>query len=197
MNQCAKCNGENFKVLTHYEYYDIYECTNCGYWTHPKSEECCRKPHNIVVVEHIDPFKSRLFYQCTNCGFANRAKCLNSKKYDEQIEAEFDNHKFDDRAVEKLKELNFLKQQFQYYKNSIYFKYYEYLNSPEWKEKRKLVLERDNFICQRCKISPAHDVHHISYDAIYKEPLSDLLSVCRNCHLEIHKSFFFDGEKGQ
>ena len=198
MKQCPKCNGENFKVLRHYQFYDIYECVNCGYWTYPKSEECCRDPRFIVVVEQIDHFKSRLFYQCTNCGYANRSKCIDSKKYDDLIESAFDEHKFNDRTENKFKELTFIKQQFQYYKNSIYFKYYEYLNSPEWKEKRNLVLQRDNFTCQRCKKEPADDVHHISYHTIYKESLTDLLSVCRNCHLEIHKSFSFDdNEKGR
>lgn len=197
MKQCPKCKGENFKVLRHYEFYDIYECIDCGYWTYAKNEECCRDPHNIVVIEWIDHFKYRLFYQCINCGYANRAKCLNSKKFGEQVESDFDNYRFDERVEKKLKELNFIKQQFQYYKNSKYFKYHEYLNSPEWKEKRKLALERDNFICQHCKNATAEDVHHISYDKIYNEPLYDLLSVCRTCHHEIHKSFLFDDGKRQ
>ncbi len=193
--QCAKCKGENFKVLTHYEYYDIYECVNCGYWTFPKSKECCRNPHYIVVVEHLDWNKPRVFHQCTNCGYANRSKCIDSKKYDDLIESDFDKHRFNDREELKFKELTFIKQQFKYYQNSIYFKYHEYLNSKEWKEKRELVLQRDNFTCQHCKTAPADDVHHISYQTVYKEALSDLLSVCRTCHLEIHKSFFFGGDK--
>lgn len=197
MRQCAKCKGENFKVLTHYEYYDIYECINCGYWTYPKSEDCCRKPNFIVVVEHIDWNKPRVFYQCTNCGHANRAKCIDSKKYDDLIDSDFDKHKFDDREVKKFEELAFIKQQFEYYKNSVSFKYHEYLNTGQWKEKRKLVLQRDNFTCQHCKIEPAYDIHHISYRTIYKEELNELMSVCRNCHREIHKSFFFEDEKGR
>ena len=198
MKQCQKCNGENFKVLKHYEFHNIYECVNCGFWTFTKIEECCRNPWNIVVVEHIDHIKNRLFYQCTNCGYANRAKCLNKKKYDDKIDSDFDIHKYDDRRGKKNQEQIILEQQFQYFKNSIYYNYYNYLNSDQWKEKRRLVLERDNFICQVCKIAPAENVHHITYDSIYKEPLNVLLSVCRPCHIKIHKSYFFnDGKVGK
>ncbi len=195
MIKCPRCDGTTIKAQNHYEFYDIYECVHCGYWTYLKSEDCCRNPNYIVVVEHVDHFTSRVFYQCTSCGYVNRAKCLNSKKYSELIEAEFDEHHSSDRKKKKDEEYNSLHRQFKQYQNSKYFKYYEYLKSDEWRAKRDLVLQRDNFTCQNCKLVPADDVHHISYRTIYNEILDDLMSVCRHCHLEIHKSFFWNDEQ--
>lgn len=64
-------------------------------------------------------------------------------------------------------------------------KYRAYLMSPEWKRKRLMVLKRDNNTCQSCLSRRAIDVHHLTYDHIYNEPLFDLVSVCRDCHESI------------
>ncbi|KAA8475690.1 HNH endonuclease [Arcticibacter tournemirensis] len=74
------------------------------------------------------------------------------------------------------------------YKNTTAYKYYTYLNSPEWKEKRTLVLNRDHHLCQRCRIEPALDVHHLTYKNLYNEPLEDLQALCRNCHAAVHSN---------
>jgi hypothetical protein len=65
-------------------------------------------------------------------------------------------------------------------------KYHDYLKSPQWKKKRRLVLERDGRICQICFVEKAVDVHHMTYVRIFKERLTDLKSVCRKCHEAIH-----------
>lgn len=78
--------------------------------------------------------------------------------------------------------------------------YHEYLNSHEWALKRALVLERDNHLCQACLSSKANQVHHRSYEGIdsligqFKEPLFNLVSVCRPCHMQIHGGSLSDEE---
>ena len=64
-------------------------------------------------------------------------------------------------------------------------KYKAYLEGKKWKAKRKKVLEHDNYTCQECG-GRAWQVHHKTYDRIYHERLSDLRSVCGDCHKEIH-----------
>lgn len=66
--------------------------------------------------------------------------------------------------------------------------YNEYLDSPEWKNKRARVLARDNDKCtERRKgcTERATEVHHLTYDNVGNEPLEDLTSVCHNCHEQI------------
>jgi hypothetical protein len=72
--------------------------------------------------------------------------------------------------------------------NSKYYKYLEYLASDAWKQKRVLVLKRDLGLCQKCKTNPAREIHHIKYDNLFNEPLDDLISFCKACHIAEHKS---------
>ena len=66
--------------------------------------------------------------------------------------------------------------------------YRQYLKSDAWKRKRYVVLKRDNWTCQYCG-GKATEVHHKKYARrnIGKEPIKWLVSICRNCHQEIHK----------
>lgn len=66
----------------------------------------------------------------------------------------------------------------------------EYINSPKWKAKRQMVLERDNFRCRKCGTGKNLDVHHITYDHLGNEPLDDLVTLCRDCHNDVHKYDF-------
>lgn len=65
--------------------------------------------------------------------------------------------------------------------------YDRYLNSNEWNERRHQVLKRDGYKCRRfgCE-NPATQVHHLSYRRVGYEPLTDLVSTCRECHEQVH-----------
>jgi len=65
-------------------------------------------------------------------------------------------------------------------------KYQEYLCSREWGLKREAVIERSNGVCERCKRNPGAAVHHKTYARIYKEPLTDLIYLCDECHDFVH-----------
>ena len=65
-----------------------------------------------------------------------------------------------------------------------------YLRSYKWQDKRKAVLIRDSYTCQKCTASGIPlDVHHLHYKNIGNEPLTDLVSLCRTCHDEVHKIY--------
>jgi hypothetical protein len=89
----------------------------------------------------------------------------------------------------------------------------EYLNSPEWKDKREAILKRDNYLCQDClKLIPeifllfnqiefekfeynikADDVHHLDYK--YKQTKEEekyCISLCK-LHHELRHCFIRDG----
>jgi 5-methylcytosine-specific restriction endonuclease McrA len=67
--------------------------------------------------------------------------------------------------------------------------YNQYLESPEWRSKRDLVLARDNNRCQArmdgCTRVADH-VHHLTYNHLFNEPLFELVAVCRSCHNRLH-----------
>lgn len=68
-----------------------------------------------------------------------------------------------------------------------YSDYQEYLASPKWAVKRKAVFDRDSNICQACLSREATEVHHLTYDRIFEEPMFDLVSICRECHEKLHR----------
>lgn len=63
-----------------------------------------------------------------------------------------------------------------------------YLQSDEWKRKRYLALERDNWQCVYCG-ARATQVHHKRYANrnIGKEPIKWLVSICKTCHEQKHR----------
>ena len=65
--------------------------------------------------------------------------------------------------------------------------YKEYSGSPAWKVKRDRVIQRDGGQCV-CG-AQATEVHHKTYDNIGKEPLSDLVALCKECHGREHESY--------
>ena len=65
--------------------------------------------------------------------------------------------------------------------------YIKYLKGKEWKTKRRVFLDKVGERCFLCGGSENIDVHHLTYDNIFREKESDLIPVCRTCHKNIHK----------
>lgn len=61
--------------------------------------------------------------------------------------------------------------------------YTAYLQSPAWQRVRARVLDRAKGRCETCG-KPATQVHHLTYERLGHEYMSDLLAVCEPCHLK-------------
>ncbi len=64
--------------------------------------------------------------------------------------------------------------------------YEEYLQSEKWKAIRRLVIDRENGICQGCRKSRISEIHHATYDHLGDELLFELIGLCRDCHKKTH-----------
>jgi 5-methylcytosine-specific restriction endonuclease McrA len=60
--------------------------------------------------------------------------------------------------------------------------YDEYIHSVEWRKKRAYVIYLANGRCQKCGKETPLEVHHLNYDRLYREKLTDLQAVCKDCH---------------
>jgi hypothetical protein len=60
--------------------------------------------------------------------------------------------------------------------------YAAYCASDAWRSKEQKVLQRDRN-CRACDGGPAVTVHHLTYQRLFREPLFDLIGVCRGCYL--------------
>ncbi len=67
--------------------------------------------------------------------------------------------------------------------------YHEYLLSPVWTLLRRQRLAIDNYECVLCG-APAEVVHHRRYpEVLGDENVTDLVSLCRECHERHHGAF--------
>lgn len=65
--------------------------------------------------------------------------------------------------------------------------YEDYLQTPEWLEKRDLALVRDGYRCRVCDKNEDLNVHHRSYkNGRGNEDLNDLTTLCKGCHSWFH-----------
>ena len=66
-------------------------------------------------------------------------------------------------------------------------RYDEYLKSAEWKLIKKLKLKQTDYVCQGClERGRVLEVHHLTYDRIGMELLTDLAVYCTECHNKAH-----------
>ena len=63
--------------------------------------------------------------------------------------------------------------------------YDKYLKSKVWRAKRTAVMHRAKGVCEACGEAPPQQVHHLTYDRVGREPLFDLVAVCRECHEQL------------
>lgn len=70
-----------------------------------------------------------------------------------------------------------------------YSNYTEYLESPHWlKFKRKYYSKKRD--CLVCNTTKALNLHHVSYDHLGDERQSDVIPLCRPCHVDVHDYLF-------
>lgn len=68
-----------------------------------------------------------------------------------------------------------------------------YIKSPEWKRKRTKKLRIVGARCQNitCRSRFNLQVHHLTYDRLGREKMSDLKVLCRACHMDAHDKLPF------
>jgi hypothetical protein len=61
-----------------------------------------------------------------------------------------------------------------------------YYCSPQWGQLRRQVIERSGGLCERCDMRRGTAVHHLTYIRLYREKLTDLMHICKDCHEYTH-----------
>lgn len=141
------------------------------------------KNHNMVFVKRIKSNGGIMVnMQCMECGehdaraYKKELLPANAPLFDEQKREQLYIAQRE-KAIEQreIERLNWLNEQ-----------YTPYLQSSKWIKKRDLVLKRDDYICQACLSNKATQVHHLTYQNVFDEPLFELISICKPCHDKIH-----------
>lgn len=64
--------------------------------------------------------------------------------------------------------------------------YDEYIRSNAWKSRRQQIIARCGGICEGCRKEKMVHVHHLTYERLGDELLTDLEGVCFPCHQDRH-----------
>ena len=70
--------------------------------------------------------------------------------------------------------------------------YVEHLMSEKWKQTKLKRLSIDNFSCKQCGIAITAETshcHHITYQNLGDEGMKDVVSLCPQCHNDIHEFY--------
>ena len=70
--------------------------------------------------------------------------------------------------------------------------YVEHLMSDKWKQTKLTRLLIDDFKCQQCNkpiTAETSHCHHITYQNLGDEGMKDVVSVCPQCHNDIHEFY--------
>ncbi len=63
---------------------------------------------------------------------------------------------------------------------------HRYYTTPAWYRRKDAVRHRAGGICEFCRHRRMTQLHHRTYANFGREPLSELMAVCRACHRAIH-----------
>lgn len=66
--------------------------------------------------------------------------------------------------------------------------YRRYLQTPEWREKRRVEIAAAEHRCRRCGAHGPLELHHLTYRNLGNEPPEDLVVLCVTCHQEAHRN---------
>lgn len=66
--------------------------------------------------------------------------------------------------------------------------YNNHINSPEWRSFREMIINERGSFCERCnnEFESVH-IHHIHYKNFKNELRGDVLVLCEDCHILMHK----------
>jgi hypothetical protein len=166
-----------------------FTCTNCN----SQDLEFVK----YKMVNGIDVLRK----QCYTCGYLltlnykrNYVNNYNLLNYvNENLRNNYYKGKIDKSIINQKKhqiKKIFFDYAFQHFNRSYNYYHNVYLNSKEWKEKRNLIMDFYNHKCNDCN-SKATDIHHLTYENIFKEKFEDLIPLCRNCHNKRHTNYEF------
>ena len=66
-----------------------------------------------------------------------------------------------------------------------------YMRTPQWLKLKKDVIDFQNQRCGHCNVlidTNVSDLHHMTYDRLFNERITDMMALCRPCHHRYHQS---------
>lgn len=152
----------------------------------------CQHERAEPRLKGIKPNGSKYYrLQCPTCGAPLQPAQLAHRKVEEYkstggVVNNWDTNSCEDYYEKRQQHSREIKQKYCWDHEGWWTRYTDYLESPQWRARRALILSRDGLVCRRCKTNEATQVHHKTYERTGNEADEDLESVCAWCHKLIH-----------
>ena len=155
-------------------------------WSEHSERFSCEHENKILSKRVVKGGAVQFVYQCQRCGevalqAVARAKALalgggtEPLPFDPKLQEEWSRLRAESSAVIEAR-----------FNEKFWSGYTVYLRSPEWAERRSLVLKRARGVCEACGKNQPAEVHHLTYDHVGQEFLFELVAVCHECHARLH-----------
>lgn len=153
----------------------------------------CRHGNQTLRFKINAACQKMFVWQCSDCG-RKVGSWVKRSEIDESTATAFDEQAWDaaisrdsEEWSRRWQENRADMQLQQKFRNAQWRAKYEmHLRSEKWRDICRRVKERDDGLCQGCRLRPGAHVHHLTYERMGDEMLFDLVLVCRGCHERIH-----------
>lgn len=184
IDACETSGCDGWQIT--YECADVQVCEKCKRFDiQPLYCKC----ENIEVRERTyRDGRKALFKQCVDCGASHGSAIKRTPELESKgpIKSWAEAKAFDMDAFSRIRSA-LERERRDYLSKTAQKEHVAYIDSDEWKQMRKKVLKRDNYLCQGCLTAKATEVHHMTYQHWKEEFAWELYSVCRACHERYHK----------
>jgi len=112
---------------------------------------------------------------------------LIEKRYKKQYRPAPDIYTFNwdaDYTDSALRQLKYMRKSFRKFHGTTM--HAEYMRSNRWREVRNKVFKMQGEKCAACNEEKNLNIHHLTYENWGKEPLTELIVLCKHCHEKIH-----------
>lgn len=152
-----------------------------------KCENCNQEMTHVKKI--MINGRYRITGQCSGCGWYDSLNYKYSlfENYLKIPDFDFkawERYKENRNAITKIKRNIAIKEREQIWEERKE-KYERYINSTEWREKRKIAFKKWGTRCFICNIENANEVHHVSYKNLYNETDKDMVILCHHCHINV------------
>lgn len=148
-------------------------------------EDCNHPNTETRKMSHCNQIK----LQCLDCGAAV-GNPIRHAAIEAHVLAEIEEFDYEFRDLMRERQAEIFRQEQESrrmeWESGRLHRYAAYLKTPEWRERRAKVIDRENGLCQGCREKRITEIHHLTYDNRGDELLFQLVGLCSDCHAKLH-----------